>query len=358
MAANAVTAAGDPVGGLDGGELAIAEGKGRELDGLEKAALLLLSLGDNAAPIWQNLTEEEIRDITLTMVRLGKVTSEMVNNIFVEFVGHMSSNAVFNGNMANTEQLLKTVMSDEKVAALMEEIKGPAGRNMWEKLSAVPEQVLTNYLKNEYPQTVAVILSKIDVEHASRVLALLPDDFSLEVVHRMLRMESVQKDVIEKVEDTLRSEFMSNISAGQRRDAHEQMAEIFNSFDRQTETRFMTNLETSAKDAAEKIKSLMFTFDDLTKLDPSALQTLLQGIEKDQLGLALKGANEEARGIFFSNMSQRAAKLLQDDMEAMGPVRLKDVDDAQTLLVNTAKDLAAKGDIIISKSKGEDELVF
>ena len=151
---------------------------------------------------------------------------------------------------------------------------------------------------------------------------------------------------------------MSYISAAQRRAAHEQMAEIFNSFDRQTETRFMTNLEMSAKDAAEKIKSLMFTFDDLTKLDASALQTLLQGIEKDKLAIALKAANEEARDVFFSNMSQRAAKILRDDMEALGPVRLKDVDEAQMLLVNTAKDLAARGEIVISKNKGEDELVF
>ena len=195
----ALTASGEPVGGRMGGtELAIDDGRNsRDLDGLEKAALLLLSLGDNAQPIWEQLSEDEIRDVTLTMVRLGKVSSDMVNEVFFDFVSQMSSNAIFNGNMANTEQLLLSVMSQEKVATLMEEIKGPAGRNMWEKLSSVPEQVLGNYLKNEYPQTVAVILSKIEVEHASRVLAILPDDFAVEVVHRMLRMESVQRDVLE-----------------------------------------------------------------------------------------------------------------------------------------------------------------
>jgi flagellar motor switch protein FliG len=136
---------------LAGSELAIADGPGRDLEGVEKAALLLMSLGDHATPIWEKMTEEEVRYITLTMVRLGKVTSDMVNQVFVDFVGQMSSSAVFNGNMANTEELLRGIMPEEKVLALMEEIKGPAGRNMWEKLSSVPEQVLANYLKNEYP---------------------------------------------------------------------------------------------------------------------------------------------------------------------------------------------------------------
>ena len=125
----------------------------------------------------------------------------------------------------------------------MDEIRGPAGRNMWEKLANVQEEVLANYLKNEYPQTVAVVLSKLRPEHAARVLAILPEDLALDVVNRMLRMEAVQKEVIERVEQTLRTEFMSNLSQTRRRDAHEVMAEIFNNFDRQTETRFMTALE-------------------------------------------------------------------------------------------------------------------
>jgi len=124
----------------------------------------------------------------------------------------------------------------------MEEIRGPAGRNMWEKLSNVQEEVLANYLKNEYPQTVAVVLSKVRAEHAARVLALLPEAFAMEVVMRMLRMESVQKDVLDGVERTLRAEFMSNLARSTRRDAHEMMAEIFNNLDRQSETRFMAGL--------------------------------------------------------------------------------------------------------------------
>jgi flagellar motor switch protein FliG len=240
----------------------------------------------------------------------------------------------------------------------MEEIRGPAGRNMWEKLSNVQEDVLANYLKNEYPQTIAVVLGKIRPEHAARVLAILPEVLAFDVVNRMLKMEAVQKEVIERVESTLRTEFMSNLSQTRRRDAHEVMAEIFNNFDRQTETRFMTALEDENREAAERIKTLMFTFDDLTRLDSASAQTLMRHIDKEKLAIALKGASEAVRAFFMRNMSTRAAKMLADDMGMLGPVRLRDVDEAQGQLVNLAKDLAAKGEILIAKSHGDDELVY
>jgi flagellar motor switch protein FliG len=174
----------------------------------------------------------------------------------------------------------------------------------------------------------------------------------------MLRMESVQKEVIERVEATLRTEFMSSISQTRRRDAHELMAEIFNNFDRQTETRFINALEEENRESAERIKTLMFTFDDLMKLDAGSAQTLMRNIDKDKLAVALKGAAEPVRQFFLSNMSSRAAKMLADDMQAMGPVRLRAVDEAQQMLVNMAKDLAAKGEIVISKQRGDEELVY
>jgi len=136
------------------------------------------------------------------------------------------------------------------------------------------------------------------------------------------------------------------------------MAEIFNNLDRSHEERFLDSLEERNRDAAERIKALMFTFEDLNKLDPIGVQTLLRVADKDRIGMALKGASEDLRDLFFSNMSERAAKLLNEDMEAMGPVRLKDVDEAQLNLVMTAKELSAKGDIVISDNKGDDELVY
>ncbi|MBB4301228.1 flagellar motor switch protein FliG [Rhodobium orientis] len=331
----------------------------RELKGPERAAVLLLALGhEHGAPIWKSLDEMEVKQISIAMAKLGPISPIMLDKLFKDFVTKLSAKGALLGNFDSTERILQSVLPAEKVATIMEEIRGPAGRNMWEKLSNVQENVLANYLKNEYPQTVAVVLSKIRSEHAARVLAILPDEFALEVVTRMLRMESVQKEILDKVEQTLRVEFMSNLSTTSRRDAHELMADIFNSFDRQTEARFMTALEENNREAAEHIKNLMFTFDDLSKLDAGSVQTLLRQVDKDRLATALKGANESVREFFFSNMSQRAAKMMKDDMDAMGPVRLRDVDDAQAGMVAVAKDLAASGEIMITKNKAEDELVY
>ena len=249
-------------------------------------------------------------------------------------------------------------MDQEKVNLIMEEIRGPAGRTMWDKLGNVNEQVLANYLKNEYPQTVAVVLSKIKGDHAARVLSVLPENFAMEVIMRLLRMETVQKDILDGVEKTLRSEFMSNLARTQRQDAHEQMADIFNNLDRSTENRFMSALEERNRESAERIKALMFTFEDLLRVDPAGIQVLLRQVEKDQLAMALKGASDDVKELFFKNMSERAAKMMREDMEAMGPVRLKEVDEAQANVVQTAKSLADSGEIVISGSGEEDELVF
>src|ERR1700676_2467737 len=333
--------------------------KGKPLSGPKRAAILMLALGEQyGGKVWSLLDDDEVRELAMVIAAPGPVEADVVEDLLLEFVSRMSASGALMGTFDATERLLQQYLPGERVTGIMEEIRGPAGRNMWEKLSNVQEEVLANYLKNGYPQTTAVVLSKLKPEHAARVLAILPEDMALDVVSRMLRMEAVQKEVIERVEQTLRTEFMSNLSQTRRRDAHEVMAEIFNNFDRQTETRFITALEEENRESAERIKTLMFTFDDLTKLDTASAQTLMRHGEKDKLGVALKGATEPVRQFFLSNMSTRAAKMLMDDMQAMGPVRLREVDEAQALLVNLAKDLAAKGEIIISKSRGEEELVY
>src|SRR4249920_3154654 len=331
----------------------------RALSGAERAAISMLSLGeDQSQKIWEMMDEEEIKEISQVMSNLGSISSNLIEKLLVEFVSQMSGTGSLMGSYESTERLLANILPGEKVGSIMEEIRGPAGRTMWDKLANVNESVLANYLKNEYPQTVSVVLSKIKPEHAARVLGSLPEEFALEVVQRMLRMESVQKDILDKVEQTLRVEFMSNLARTAKRDAHEMMADIFNNFDRQTENRFLTSLEERSRDAAERIKALMFTFEDLGKLDPGSIQTLLRHVEKDKLALALKGATDSLRDVFFSNMSERAGKILREDMEALGPVRLKDVDEAQMRMVNVAKDLANKGEIMIVNKQGEDELVY
>ena len=330
----------------------------RKLTGPEKAAVILLSLGEDHTRLWQGLDEDEIKEISQAMASLGTVSSSVVEELMVEFVSGMSGSGAVMGSYEQTQRLLAAFMPGERVDALMEEIRGPAGRTMWDKLGNVNEAVLANYLKNEYPQTVAVVLSKIKADHAARVLTALPEDFALECVQRMLRMEPVQRDILDKIEQTLRTEFMSNLARTSKRDSHEMMADIFNSFDRQTEARFIGALEERNREAAERIRALMFVFEDLAKLDPGGIQTLLRAVEKDQLALGLKGASEALRELFFSNMSERASKIMREDMETMGPVRLKDVDQAQMAMVQVAKDLAAKGEIMLVGQGSDDELIY
>lgn len=333
----------------------------RTLTGTEKTAIFMLSLGeDHTARLFQHMNEEEIMELSQTMSTLGKVSSTVVERLFIDFAEQMSSTNSLIGTMDSTERLLsKAGMSKDKVNQIMEEIRGPAGRNMWEKLGNVNEEVLANFLQKEYPQTVAVVLSKISSEHAARVLALLPDTFAIEVIHRMLRMEAIQKEVLDDVERTLRVEFMANLARTSRRDSHELMAEIFNNLERAVEGRIMTQLEQSAPDSAEKIRSLMFTFEDLGKLDGTSVQTIIRAVDKDKLPMALKGASEALKDLFFGNMSERAAKIMKEDMGTMGPVRLKDVEESQQYVVNVAKDLESRGEIVLSKGNNtEDAMVF
>ncbi len=339
----------------------MAQGKDdyRSLTGPQKAAIFMLAVSDeHSAKLFEMMDDEEIRELSQTMSNLGSISAAMVERLFVEFADQLSSTGSLVGTFNSTERLLQASLPEGRVNQIMEELRGPAGRTMWEKLTNVSEAVLANYFKNEYPQTVAVVLSKIKPDHASRVLAALPESFAMEVIMRMLRMETVQKEILDDVERTLRKEFMTNIARGARRDSHEEMADIFNNLDRSTEERFITALEERNRESAERIRSLMFTFDDLIRVDPSGIQSLLRQVEKDQLTLALKGASEEVGDLFFKNMSERAGKMMREDMEAMGAVRLKDVDEAQAAIVATAKTLADAGEIVISGGGEDDELVY
>jgi flagellar motor switch protein FliG len=340
--------------------MAKLRGDSRKLNGGQKAAVFMLALGpDYSAKLFELMDDEEIRDLSQSMSTLGGVESTTVEGLFVEFADQLSGGGGnLTGSFDSTERLLHQSLSEERVNLIMEEIRGPAGRTMWDKLDNVNEAVLANYFKNEYPQTVAVVLSKIKSEHASKVLALLPENFAMEVIMRMLRMESVQKEVLDNVERTLRNEFMTNLARTAKRDSHEMMADIFNALDRNTENQFMSELEERNRESAEKIKSLMFTFDDLAKVDAAGVQVLLRQVEKDQLAMALKGGSDDVKDLFFSNMSERAGKMMKEDMEAMGAVRLRDVDEAQSAIVQITKALADAGEIVIAVGSEDDEFVY
>ena len=331
----------------------------KRLSGPQKAAVFMLALEEEqSAKLFEMMDDEEIKELSQVMSNVGTVNATLVERLFMEFADQLSGTGSLAGNYSTTERLLMRSLDKDRADQIMEELRGPAGRTMWDKLGNVNETVLANYFKNEYPQTVAVVLSRLNPDHAARVLALFPENFAMEVITRMLRMETVQKDVLDDVERTLRTEFMTNLARSTTRDSHESMAEIFNNFDRNTEERFFAGLDERNRESAEKIKALMFTFDDLIRADAAGIQMLLRQVEKDQLTVALKGASDEVKALFFQNMSERAGKMMKEDMEAMGAVRLRDVDEAQAAVVATAKALSDAGEIVLTSGGDDDEMIY
>ncbi len=330
-----------------------------KINGAQKAAIFLMALGEEAAvKLFSMMEEDEIREISNIMSSLGQVPADSAEKLFLEFNEQVSASGALVGNYDSTERLLVKALGKGRVDSIMEEIRGPAGRTTWDKLGNVNEEVLANFLKNEYPQTIAVVLTKIRSDHAARVIMNLPEELSMEVIMRMISMETVKKEVMEGIEKTLRMEFMSTLAKRQTRDSHEMLAEIFNNFDRATETKFIGKLEERSVESAERVRALMFTFEDLKKIDASGIQVLMRGLDKQKLTVAMKGASETIKKLFIANMSERASKILQEDMASLGPVRLKDVDEAQMYIVGIAKDLAGKGELIIAGDSEDEQLVY
>ena len=331
----------------------------KKYSGPQRAAALMLALGqEHGAPIWEQLSTDEIKELSAGIAQLGRLPAVAVEHLLVQFSSEVASMASLHGSFETTERLLTGILGEDKVKEIMEDIRGPSGRTMWDKLSNVNEAVLAAYLRNEYPQTVSVILTKLRAEHAARVIAELPNDFATDVIQRMLRMEPVQKEIVAEIEQTLKNEFMTNLARSQKRDPHEVMAEVFNALDRSAEERMLGALEACNPDAAERIRALMFTFEDLASLLPASIAAIVKNADKREMALALKGAPEEMRQLFMGAMTERAAKMLREDMSSMGPVRARECEEAQTALVHLAKSLADRGEIVLVDPKSDDSMIY
>ncbi len=328
------------------------------LSGREKAAVLLMSVGDSyAGQLFAGMEDKEISELSQSMSELGTVSAVIVEQLFVEFSERISAPGDLIGTPESAERLIKKVIGEERGNKIMNTVASSDDDTMWDKLERVNEQLLANYLKNEYPQTIAVVLTKLRPEHAAKVMASLPESLSFEVVDRMLDMDTVKKEVVDDVEEILRQEFISTLATSDNRDPHEAVAEIINGLDRSTENRVMTMLEEQDRGAANKIRELMFTFDDLANLDTAGIQTLLHVVDKKTLAVALKGTSEALKATFLENMSERAEQIMQDDLAAMGPVRLREVDEAQAEIVALAKGLSANGELVFG-GVGNNELIY
>ncbi|MGL4371235.1 MAG: flagellar motor switch protein FliG [Alphaproteobacteria bacterium] len=332
---------------------------GKIVSGSAKAAALLLALSpESSKKLFSFLEEDEIRQMSATMAQLGVVESKSVEYVIQEFIDLMQKGQGVLGSLDNTKRLLSQILGEEGAQNILAGIHG-SNTSMWERLVNVNEETFTNFLQNEHPQTIAVVLSRIKTDYAAKIFSKLQDPLSMEVMLRMLNAASVKRDVLDEVESGLKFELMEELSRSSKSaDPHQTLAEIFNAFDRNTETRFMTALEEKTPDSAERIKSLMFTFRDLIRVDSAGIQMLIRQSDKSALALALKGAPDLIKDLFFSSMSERASKLLKEDIAALGMVRIRDVDEAQAKVVVLAKELADAGEITISEGSDTDEMVL
>lgn len=331
----------------------------KSLSGAEKSAIIFLALGeDRGSRLMEKLDEDEVRMVSRSMAGLGNVTSNLVEALLRAFTERFANTGSVVGSYESTERMLTRFLPGDRVSEIMGEIRGPAGRTMWEKISNVNEGVLAAFLAGEYPQTAAVILSKIRSEHAAKVLPLIPPALRLEIIERMIQIESVQREVLMDIESILHNEFMANYARTHGADAHERMADIFNRIDRETVTEIFTDLEPLMPDATVRIKQLMFTFEDLMRLDRVSLQTVIRRCDTGALAIALKGAEQKQRDYFLSVLSERARMILRDEIENMGPVRMRDVNEAQAEIVQNAKSLADDGLIVIPQNDETDTVVY
>lgn len=316
---------------------------------VRKAAIIALSLSDvQTAKLFALMSDEEIRQICDELAKLDTLPFEVREEVYAEFALKNAEFAEFAGGYRSAEKLLFKTLPEDRALSIMEKVGGEENLSMWDKLSKTSEQALASYLKNEYPQTVAVVLSKIAPKRAAKVLELLGENFAMEVMMRMLRMDEIAPEVMESLEKTLNDEFLSNQGRKSKKDSHDLVAKIFNAFDSKSEEKFMRALEARNKEAAERVMEKMFTFDDIIKLDTDGIIALLRHAPKDKLNLALVGAKEAVKDIIFANMSERAYKMMIDDMNAMGKRNFADVKAAQSEIAALIRDLIRSGEITFS----------
>jgi flagellar motor switch protein FliG len=329
-----------------------------KLTGAQKAALIVLSIPEEASlKLLSMMSEEEIREISINMSDLGWVSSEVIRDVANQFSEEVNKNSTFFGNLNNAEKLLEKAIGKDKAEELMNEIKGPNSRSAWEKLGKVNEDMLANYLRNEHPQITALVLSKMPAENSAKILSIFPDNLSFDIINRMLNITAIKKEILDTVEKILRSEFIITLGRTLKQDSFEMMAEVFNCFDRSTESKFMKLLESYIPDAAEKIKNLMFTFEDFIRLDTKAIRLILKSVDKNKLIIALRGAKDDIKNLFLSSMSNRAANIVKEEIEGLGPVRVKEVEEAQSYIVMIAKELIVKGEIDLLDKSSEAQYI-
>ncbi|MCX7746995.1 MAG: flagellar motor switch protein FliG [Clostridia bacterium] len=331
-----------------------------EHTGREKAAMLLISLGpEKSAEIFKHLKEEEIEQLTLEIANIRTVTPEEKEKVMEEFYQIcLAQEYIAEGGISYAKEILEKALGTQKALDVINKLTVSLQVRPFDFVRKADPAQLLNFIQNEHPQTIALILAYLKPQQASIVLSALPQDKQADVARRIATMDRTSPEIIKEVERVLEKKLSSLVTEDFTAAGGVQaIVDILNSVDRGTEKYIMETLEIEDTDLAEEIKKRMFVFEDILTLDNRSIQRFLREVDNNQLAIALKGATEEVQKVIYTNMSKRLAEMIKEDLDFMGPVRLKDVEEAQQKIVNVIRKLEDAGEIVISRGGGDEIIV-
>ena len=332
----------------------------KEMDGVQKAAVLLIALGpEKSSKIFKHLKEEEIEQLTLEIANTNSVspqTKEEVLNEFYEIC--LAQQYIAEGGIGYAKELLDKALGEDKARDVIGRLTASLQVRPFEFVRKADPSQLLNFIQDEHPQTIALILAYLQTSQADPVVGALPPEKQADVAKRIATMDRTSPDVIKEVESVLERKLASLVNQDYTIvGGVDAIVEILNSVDRGTEKHIMETLEVEEPELADEIRKKMFVFEDILSLDNRAIQRVLRDVDNHDLALALKGATEEVQNVILNNLSSRLASMIKEDMEYMGPVRMKDVEDAQQKIVNIIRKLEDSAEIVISRGGGDEIIV-
>ncbi len=332
----------------------------QKLSNKRKAAIFLLTIGaEKASKILKNLNEEQIEELTLEIANINKISDKEREEVLQEFSQMMKAKEFINqGGVDYARELLEKAFGPEKALEIIEKLTSNLQVKPFDFMKKADMVQLVNFIQNEHPQTIALVLAYLDPKQSSQVLISLPEDLQADVVKRLALLERASPEIVKQVEKVLEKKMSSFVSQDFSNVGGIDVAvEIMNSIERTTEKRILDSLQKTDPELSEEIKKRMFVFEDITTLDDRSIQMVLREVDTHDLALAMKGSSDEVKDKIFKNMSKRASALLEDELKYMGPVRVKDVENAQLKVVSIIRKLEDAGEIVISRGGGEDLIV-
>lgn len=335
-------------------------GKEDELKGIQKAAILLIALGpERSAGIFKHLKEEEIEELTLEIANTRSVTPQVKEEIIEEFYQVcLAQQYIAEGGISYAKELLEKALGSERAMSVIGKLTASLQVKPFEFVRKTDATQLLNFIQDEHPQTIALILSYLSPQQAAMIVSALPPERQADVARRIAVMDRTSPDVVKEVEKVLESKLASLVNQDYTIiGGVDAVVDILNTVDRGTEKHIMETLEVEEPELADEIRKKMFVFEDILLLDDRAIQRVLRDVENSDLGLALKSANDQVQSAIFNNLSKRLAVMIKEDMEFMGPVKMKDVEEAQQKIVSIIRKLEEAGEIVISRGGGDEIVV-